>query len=149
MALIVYPLENWDSFVDETRAIALIGGFVSSAGTLAFEALDSTGKEAILRQTALQIRLCPNIILPTDNESNLEYAQCYLTTHALITNMLSFDANDKSISEEHAGEVGVSYDTKLKASDNTEFDPMTKALLKNYGCKSSNRGFSQSYVGRS
>ena len=149
MSLIIFPDAGWNTFASEPEAVAIIGGFVPSDGSLAFAALDTSGREAILKQTALQIKLCNKIKLPTDAEEDLKTAQCYLTVYALSVDMMSYDVNAKAITEEHAGAVGVTYDSSYKASDNTAFDPMTQALLSQYGCKSSNTGLSQSYTGRS
>ncbi len=149
MALILYPTDNWNSFASVQAADIIIGGFVASDGQAAYLAGDEAFKEAILTQTALQIKLCKNISLPGTLESDLELAQCYLVVHALTVDMMSYDANARAVSEEHAGAVGQSYDTKYKSSDNTEFDPMTKALLSQYGCTQTSGGFTQSYVGRS
>jgi len=132
--LIVYPNQDWNTFVDIARSDILIGSFVSDNG---YSALDDTANEAILIQTALQVRLCDKIVLPTAINNDLELAQCYLTTHALNIDMLSFDSNDKAISSERAGSVGVTYDTQYKTSNNGIFPPVVKSLLRPYGCVSS------------
>ncbi len=150
MGLIIYPADLWQSFTTVLEADLIISTFVESEGKAVWDSyLDDAPKEAILAQTGLQIKLCPNITLPDDVTTDLELAQCYLTIHALTVDMLSFSVNDKAISEEHAGAVGVSYDVNLKADNNSAFDPMTQALLNQYGCNKSNSGFSQSYLGRS
>ena len=148
MALILYPLENWDSFASVAAADIIIGGFVTSDGQTAYLALDESGKEAILRQTALQIKLCPNIVLPATLENDLEVAQCYLTIHALTVDMLSFDSNDKAITGERVDTLGVTYAVSKKGS-NSDFDTMTSMLLKQYGCSGQSSGFSQVSLGRS
>lgn len=148
MALIVYPTANWDSFNSEADATTKITGFAASEGKTAYLALDEAGKEAILRQTALQIKLCPSIVLPDGIESDLALAQCYLTVHALSVDMMSYDANSNAITSEKVGSLAVSYNSHKKGS-NSAFDTMTQALLKQYGCKSQKSGFSQSYIGRS
>ncbi len=62
--------------------------------------------------------------------------------------MIAYDANEKAVSEEHAGEVGQSYDTNFKASDNSSFPPIVNDLLKLYGCTKRSGGFSQPFLGR-
>jgi len=148
MALIIYPDTNWNSFISVVNADTTVGGFVTSKGKTAYDALDANGKEAILRQTALQIKLCPSMVLPDDIESDLEQAQCYLVIHALSVDMMAYDANGNAIVSENVGSLGVSYDTNKKGS-NSDFDTMTQMLLKQYGCRSQKRGFGQTYVGRS
>ncbi len=147
MALIIYPTDYWDTFASVQIADTIIGNFVVSAGQTAYLALDEAGKEAILRQTALQMKLCPSIVLPETLENDLELAQCYLTTHALTTDMLSFDANDKAITGERVDTLGVTYDVDKKGS-NSDFDDMTSALLKQYGCNNQASGFTQISLGR-
>ncbi len=144
MALILYPAENWDSFASVEAADIIIGGFVDDGGYLT---LDEAGKEAILRQTALQIKLCKNITLPATLESDLEVAQCYLVTYAMTVNMLAYDPNGRAVTGESVGEISVSYDASYKSGDASSFPPMTESLLNQYGCSSSTGGFSQGYVG--
>ena len=148
MALTLYPADGWDTFIDVTSADAVIGNMFDSAGKTAYENLDPTGKEAILRQTALQIKLCPSIRLPETNEPDLGYAQCYLSIHALTTDMMSYDANNKAISSETVDVISVTYDVNKKGS-NSDFDNMTSALLKQYGCSGKSSGFKQTFLGRS
>jgi len=148
MALILYPTDNWNSFASVQVADIIIGGFVASDGQAAYLAGDDAYKEAILTQTALQIKLCPNISLPATLENDLELAQCYLVTHALTVDMMSYDANDRAVTKEQVGTLSVEYDANLKG-DVSEFDSMTSALLKQYGCSNKSSGFGQSYLGRS
>lgn len=145
MALIVYPAEDWDSFVSVLRADEIIGNFVDDAG---FLAMDEATKEAYLRQTALQISLCKNITLPDDIAQGLEVAQCYLVTHAIGIDMIAYDPNDSAINSEAVDTIKVSYDTALKNGAGT-FPPMVQSLLSPYGCTSTSGGFSQTYAGRS
>ncbi len=146
MALVIYPTDNWNSFVSVVDADTIIATFVSDNG---YSQLDNEGKEAILIQTALQIRLCNNITLPSDTTSDLELAQCYLVTYALGTDMLAYDPNSRAVIEEHAGAVGTSYDSGMKAEDNSSFPSMVQSLLNQYGCSSSRGGFTQTYKGLS
>lgn len=148
MALIVYPTTDWDSFVSVTRADTIIGGFVQDAGATAYIALTETEKEAILRQTALQIQLCNGIVLPDDIEYSLEYAQCYLTTHALETDMITYDPTADSVTSEAVDTLAVSYDVNRKEGNDT-FPPMVTKLLSRYGCITQSGGFSMAGLGRS
>lgn len=145
MALIIYPATGWNSFVDVTRADEIIGNFVNDNGWGNF---DNAKKEAYLTQTALQISLCKNINLPDDITQYLELAQCYLTTHSITTDMISYDPTDKAVTGEAVDTVKVSYDVNKKAGADT-FPPMVQDLLSHYGCKSGAGGFSQTYAGRS
>ena len=147
MALIVYPAQNWDTFIDIATADILIGGMAQNANTVEYLAMDDTAKEAILMQTALQIRLCKNITLPDDIESDLELAHAYLTAYAIGTDMVSYDPNGKAITYEKVGSLATAYQAGMKGS-NQDFDPMTKSLLSQYGCSGGGSGFTQSTVSR-
>ena len=147
MALIIYPTEFWNTFASVAAADIIIGGFVASDGQAAYLALDEAGKEAILSQTALQMKLCKNIVLPDTLESDLEVAQCYLVVHALTTDMLSFDSNDRAVTSESVDVISVSYDASKKGS-NGDFPPMVSALLGQYGCTGTSGSFGQISLGR-
>ncbi len=142
MALIIYPTADYDSFVSVLDADTIIGGFVSDNG---YSDLDEAGKEAILRQTALQIQLCNAIVLPATAEYNLQLAQCYLTVYAISVDMMYYDPNNRAIIEEHAGEVGAAYNPSYKVDNNAGYPPVVESLLSQYGCNQSNTssGFSQ------
>lgn len=148
MALIIYPEDNWNSFISIADADITIGAFVASPGQEKYLGYDDAQKEAILKQTALQIKLCKNITLPDEATYDLELAQCYLTTHALEVNMIAYDASADSVTAESVGEISVAYDTNKKDT-NDSFPPMVTSILSQYGCKSTSGGFSQGYVGRS
>ena len=147
MALIIYPQPSWDTFASVEIADLIIGGSVVDAGVTAYLDLDETGKEQILRQTALQIKLCPSIVLPDDNTSDLELAQCYLVTHAISMDMIAYDPYDKAVTAESVDSLSVAYDASKKGS-NADFPTMTQALLKQYGCSGQTSSFSQVFLGR-
>jgi len=147
MALIPYPLDFWNTFAVEAEADLHIGSFVDSVGKAAYGALDSQSKEAILMQTSLQMKLCPNIRLPDTLETDLSLAQCYLVVHALETDMMAYDANSKAITSESVDVISVTYDASKKGS-NSDFPTMVSALLKQYGCSGTSGGFSQIPLGR-
>lgn len=144
MALIVYPLEDWNTFIDIATADTLIGGMVQNANTEAYLAMADPEKEAILTQTALQIKLCNGITLPDENETDLQLGQAYLVVYAIGTDMMAYDPNEKAVTYEKVGSLATAYQTGMKGS-NQDFDPMTKSLLSQYGC-SSGGGFTQSTV---
>ena len=143
----VYPIVNWDSFISVVDADTLISGFVASNGVTAYLTLDTEGKEAILRQTALQMKLCKNITLPDTNESDLGLAQCYLTVHALETNMLSFDSNERAVTSETVDVISVTYNANLKGS-NYDFPYIVSNILGQYGCTGKSSGAKQVFLGR-
>lgn len=144
--LIVYPDTDWNTFVDIANADTLIGGMVQNENTVAYLAQDDTQKEATLTQTAMQIRLCNNITLPDTAEHDLQLAQCYLAVYSMGTDMTAYDPNEKAITYEKVGSLATAYQAGMKGS-NSDFDTMTKSLLKQYGCSGSS-GFSQSTVAR-
>ena len=146
MALIIYPLDSWDSFQEVAECTTLSNNYIS--GNKFASLADDTAREIVLRQTALQIKQCSSITLPDLNELDLLMAQMYLVEQALTVDMIAYDSNDRAITEEHAGAVGVSYDSNKKASSANAFPPMVNDLLRQYGCTKSGGGFSQSFIGR-
>ena len=147
MALIVYPTDDWDTFIDVTESDSIITGMVQNDNTRAYLTLQVDQKEAVLRQTATQIRLCSNITLPEDNEGDLQLAQCYLTVHAMGVDMTAYDPNEKAVTYEKVGSLATAYQAGMKGSS-TDFDSMTSSLLRQYGCSGQSSGFSQSKVAR-
>lgn len=143
--MIVYPLTDWNTFLDVAQCIVLSDQYITGSK---FSALtDVPTQEAILRQTALQMKMCKSIVLPETNETDLQLAQMYLVEHALTVNMMAYDANDKAIASESVDVISVSYFEGLK--DGTEtFPPMVNTLLSQYGCRSTTGGFKQVPLGR-
>lgn len=147
MALIAYPATDWNTFGDLATIDANINAMVVSANVTAYLALTLAEKEAILIQTARQIRLCGKITLPETLEDDLVLAQSYLAVYAVGLDMLEYDPNNKAVTYEKVGDIATAYANGQKGS-NTDFDPMTSSLLKQYGCRGRSSGFSQSTVTR-
>ena len=146
MALIIYPTDSWDSFLDVSTCETLSDAYIS--GNKFSQLTDEPQKEAVLRQTALQIKTCKSIVLPEFIEVELQLAQMYLVEQALTLDMIAYDPNDKAITGESVDTISVSYDTSKKGS-NGDFTPMVNSLLSQYGCTRASGGFSQVSVGRS
>lgn len=144
MALVIYPDTDWNSFLDIATADILIGGMVQTGNTAEYLAMDDTQKEAVLTQTAMQIRLCPSITLPETNETDLQLGQAYLVVYAIHTDMTAYDPNGDAITYEKVGSLATAYQAGMKGS-NSDFDDMTAMLLAQYGCTGQS-GFSQSTV---
>ena len=144
--LIIYPDENYDSFISVATCATLSSRYV--IGNEFNKLATDEEKEAILRQSTLMISMCKGITLPATVSKGLEKATMYLANHALEVNMLFYDANDKAIQSETAGAVSMSY-FKGEKDGNETFPPMVLSLLNVYGCRGVSRGFSQSYVSRS
>ena len=144
--IIIYPNDGWNSFVSSTTASLFMDVQLNNA---AWESMDAVKQDALLTQTALQIKLCDGINLPEDNTNDLQVAQLYLILQASNTDMTAYDANQKAITKEKVDGLEVTYDSAYKANNNSSFNPITTSLLKQYGCINKSGGFSQSYVGRS
>lgn len=145
MALVIYPLDGWNSFVTLLEADTIIATYVNDNGYLA---LTDPEKEAHLIQSAMLISLCPNIVLPVDTEEQLKNAQCQLTVYNLINDPLAYDPNEKAINKEKVDSLEVGYDVNFKKDpDALTFPPVVMYMLKPYGCKTSG-GFTQSFAGR-
>ena len=146
MALIIYPLENWNSFLSEIEA----DGFMvhhPENGDWANKTTEA--KEHLLKQTASQIRFCKNIKLPEANETDLREGHAHLLLYAARNDLTEFDANNRAVTYEKAGELAQAFDANKKQSSALTIPPMAELYLSQYGCKSGNSGFSQTYAGRS
>ncbi len=144
MSLIIYPTQDWQSFLDEAEADAWMLHQRDNGG---WDTLPIEQKELLLIQTASQIRLCNNIVLPDDNEADLKEGQAYLLLQATRTDMTLFDPNEKDITKEKVGELEVNYAYRDKDMTATSFPPMSTLFLSQYGCKSGG-GYSQSRVAK-
>ncbi len=143
--LIIYPDEHYDSFLSVANCTVLSDRYIT--GNKFGQLADDAAKEVILRQTALQIAACSNIVLPTTVTTDLAMAQMYLVEHALTTDMMSYDANARAVTSETVDVISVTYDASKKGS-NSDFPTMVSALLKQYGCSGTSGGFSQIPLGR-
>ena len=135
--LILYPLDDANSFVDVTEADAIIGGFVPSDGKAAYLALLEADKEAYLKQAYLQIVSCGGITLPETSESALGSAQCYLVVYSQTVETVNVDPNERAVTAERVDSLAVSYDADKRVSSDT-FPPMVYSLLRTYGCVDGN-----------
>jgi len=148
MAIVKYPTDSWNSFLDVAQADLIIGDMVQGDGATKYANLATPEKEAILIQTAMQMRFCPSIKLPDTLEPELEVAQAYLIVHALEVDMMSYDANGRAITSETVDVISVSYDASKKGL-NSDFPPMVSNILSRYGCIGKSGGFKQVSLGRS
>jgi len=135
--LILYPLDDANSFVDVTEADTIIGGFVPSDGKTAYLALLEADKEAYLRQAFTQISSCSGITLPDTSESALGTAQCYLVVYSQTVETVNVDPNERAVTGERVDTLGVTYDSDKRVSSDT-FPPMVYSLLRPYGCVDGN-----------
>ncbi len=141
--VIIYPEIDYNSFIDETEAASFMGKQINSGYWFDYS---SEQQEMLLVQTASQIRLCPNIVLPETNEEDLKLGQAYLLLQASRVDMTDFDADSRSITKEKVDTLEVEYDVGYKG-DKDSFPPMSTLYLNQYGCSSSS-GFSQVSLGR-
>jgi len=145
MSLIIFPTTDWDSFLSVLECTAMSDSYIASNKFASLA--DDVAKEIILRQTALQISQCPNIVLPDDITKSLQMAQMYLVEQALTTDMISYDANDRAVTSESVDTLAVTYDADKKGG-NDDFSPMVSSFLRQYGCNNTNSGFAQVSLGR-
>ena len=138
--IIVYPTQNWTSFMSELEADGWMATQRDDGG---WASLTQHEKEVLLVQSASQIRLCKGIKLPDDNELDLREGQAYLLLHVTRNDITEFDYNEKDITKEKVGSLEVNYAYRDKNMTSTSFPPMASLFLQQYGCSSSG-GFSQS-----
>jgi hypothetical protein len=140
MALIQYPQTDWNTFLSEAEALSWMEHQRDDGG---YSNLTVDQQELLLIQTASQIRLCKNIVLPDDNEADLKEGQAYLLLQATRVDMTQYDHNGKFVTKEKVGSLEVDYSGYGRNTEVSDFPPMAKLFLTQYGCTGS-VGFSQS-----
>lgn len=145
MALIVYPLDDWDSFGTLAELDAYVALLTTST---TWGDLDDATKEVYYRQSATLIASCQNITLPDDTTEDLKKAQAINAVNITSNSIEEYDPNDRAVTYEKVDTIARAYDAN-KRSGGLTIDPYAQTFLKQYGCKKSNTGFSQTYAGRS
>ncbi len=128
MALILYPLENYDAFVsvencDEILSLNVIG----SQRTL-YDALEDSDKEIYIRQSTLLIK--QKIVLPAELEQDLQTATAYLVNHS-IGQVMTNDNNSGNIKRKEIFEV-VETEYFTQGEDSDSFPSIVDSLLSQY-----------------
>ena len=147
MALIIYPLPDANSFVTIAEADSIISSI--TANDNGWSLLDDPAKEAQLTQSFFLITSCNSFKPPDTAEQGLKQAQSLYSMYNVDKDLYAFDANEKAITEEKVGSLQVKYDAALKADGSIVYPPFVAALLRPYGCRSTNGSTRQSYLGRS
>ena len=138
--LIQYPTTGWQTFLSEVEATSWMQHQRDDGG---YSTLTIEEKELLLIQTASQIRLCKNMVLPDTNEADLKEGQAYLLLQATRVDMTQYDHNGKFVTKEKVGSLEVDYSGYNRNTETSDFPPLAKTFLSQYGCSGS-VGFSQS-----
>lgn len=125
--MIVYPLDNWDTFCDAAEADTIIAGFVSQGN---WASLTSPQKEAYLRQSSLLIygRLFEP---PTTAETPLKQATCYLSIYSIGRDMTVDDGKSNLKRIKIDGALEKEFFTRGVSS--VAFPAVVNQLLEQYG----------------
>ena len=129
MALIIYPTDNYDSYVSLLDAESIYD--TNIIDTSKWDALTDPMKEKYLRQATMLIKLKITDPLEEATPFNLQLATVYLVDYALDTNVLKDDGkgNLKRIEIEGA----ITKEFFSRANSNTAFPDHIAMLLNEFG----------------
>lgn len=133
MALILYPLDNYDTFCSLADAETLIANNIPSAQHTAWDALTDPEKEILLRQATLIIK--NKIELPDLLENELKLAAIYLANSSVGTDMTKDDGKSDVKVKEIVGVVKTEFFGRAK--DSNSLPDMVTMLLSKYNYLSS------------
>jgi len=129
MALIVYPLTNYDTFCSLVDAETILLNNVPSTQRTLWDALTvDADKEILLRMATLLIK--QRITLPDTLESDLKSATVYLANHSIGVNMMDDDSSDNIKSKQIDGVTKVEYFSRGESSN--AFPSLVDSLLSQY-----------------
>ena len=129
MALIEYPLENYDTFCSLADAETLILNNIPATQTEAWNALaGDTQKEVQLRQATLLIK--NKITLPDTLEDDLKLATAYLANASTGNDVTDDDGSGNVKIKEITGVVKTEFFSPNKSND--DFPNMVTLLLSKY-----------------
>lgn len=128
MALILYPLDGYDTFCSLADAESLITNNIPSIQHTAWDALQDPEKEILLRQATLIIK--NKIDLPEELENELKLATVYLANSSVGLDMTNDDGKSNIKSKEIVGVVKTEFFGK--SSDSNSLPDMVTMLLSKY-----------------
>lgn len=126
--LIIYPLDNYDSFCSLADAETLITNNIPATQHTAWDALTDPDKEILLRQSTLLIK--NYITLPVDLENELKLATVYLANSSVNVDMTGDDGKSNIKSKEIVGVVKTEFFGR--GNDSNSFPEMVTMLLSKY-----------------
>ena len=144
--IIVYPAQNWNSFVTVTEAQTVMAmQFPQDA--IKFNALPPEQQESLTFNAGTWIRTCPKINYPHPLPQDFILAQVAIMVQYMgIEDFMQYDSSEKSITNETVGELSVSYDPAHKG-DKYDIHPLIYRYLSPYGCRKAG-GFGMASLGR-
>ena len=128
MALIEYPLDNYDTFCSLVDAEALILANVPTAQHASWDLLADVDKDILLRQSTLLIK--NKITLPYTLEDDLKLATAYLANSSVAVNMTTSDGKENVKEKEIVGVVKTVYFSR--GQDSNSFPDLVVLLLGKY-----------------
>lgn len=128
MALILYPLSDYDAFTSVLDCDSILVNNVIGSQREGYDALDNTDKEIYIRQASLLIK--QKITLPDALENDLKIATAYLVNHSVGVNMLNEDKKSNIKSKEIVDVVKTEYFGR--GEDSNSFPDIVESLLDQY-----------------
>ena len=128
MALIEYPLDNYDTFCSLVDADAILLLNVPSAQLADWTALLDADKEVLLRQSTTLIR--NKITLPYTLEDDLKLATAYLANSSVAVDMTTADGKENVKEKDIVGVVKTVYFSR--GQDSNSFPDLVVLLLGQY-----------------
>lgn len=133
MAIILYPTEDYNSFIEVATLKTFISENVPSAQNKITDISDSD-LEIYIKQATRLIK--SKITLPDTLEDDLQYATSYLVNYSIGVDMLNTDDNSniKSISID-SGTIEKEFFSQSKSVNS--FPPIVESLLSSYNYSAS------------
>jgi len=128
MSLILYPTENYDTFISIINCDTLLTANVIGSQREAYANLIDTDKEIYIRQATTLIK--NDITLPYTLEDDLQLATAYLVNHSVGIVMTNGDKSSNVKEKEIDGVVRTVYFSPN--SDVNDFPDICQSLLSQY-----------------
>lgn len=129
MALIIYPTEDWDSYLTVADAEVLMGKHILDMST--WNALSDPHKEIYVRQASLLIKTKITDPETTETPDDIELATAYLANYSVGKTMTNSDDSGNLKSKRIEGVIAKEWFSANKASN--AFPDVVADLLAPYG----------------
>ena len=143
--LIIYPTQNWNSFLPLTDLISAMEYQFPSHAT-AFKLLSIEVQNSVAMNAGTWIRTCQGLRYPSPLPQEFVLAQVAIMASTYAQDPLVYDPNERAVTNETVGEISRSYDPKYKG-DPLDINPLIYRYLTPYGCAKAG-GFKMIPLGR-
>jgi len=130
MALVIFPLLNYDSFISLADAEIYIANNIPTSNKTGWTAIEENAdKEIFLRQSTTLIK--QKITLPAENNSDIQAATCYLAVESVGKDMTNEDGSEFVKKKRYEGYMETEY-FHPKADSSNDFSDIVEGFLKEY-----------------